>query len=67
MNQLTSAEMIKRAAVLAALQDARAKGSLGVAAAVHNIAESKLRHYAQGDEAALTQTEIDWLAVELKV
>ena len=59
-------EQRKRDAVLAALQDCAMRGLLGVWAAMHGIAEHRLAQCARDDSlGVLTQSEIDWLAVDL--
>lgn len=64
---ITLDEKRKRDAVLAALKDCAQKGKLGVCAAIYGIAEYKLFKCAQDNSlGTLTQSEIDWLAVDLR-
>lgn len=65
MSDLSADQQAKRDAVRVACQDAMSKGKLGIAAALYGVAERQLRAYAQGDDAALTESQIDWLAVDL--
>lgn len=57
---------LKRMAVRAACRDAADKGKLGVVSAMHGIPEGKLREFVGGDDSALTWSQIEWLAVDLR-
>lgn len=64
---VTLDEKRKRDAVLAALVDAHQKGKLSIAALLHAMPVSKLaRCIADHSLGTLTQSEIDWLAVDLR-
>lgn len=53
-------------AVRRACKDALDKGKLGVVAAIHSVPEGKLREFVAGDDSALTPSQIEWLAVDLR-
>lgn len=54
-------------AVRAACKDAQAKGKLGIVAMMYAVPESALRKYIQGDDTELTESQLEWLAVDLRV
>lgn len=66
MTDRTADQIAKRDAVRAACKDAMAKDKLSIASMLYSIPEENLKRFAQGNNAALTQSQIDWLAVDLK-
>jgi hypothetical protein len=63
---MTADQTAKRDAVRAACKDAMTKDKLGIASMLYSIPEENLKRFAQGNNAALSQSQIDWLAVDLK-
>lgn len=59
-------EKAKREAVKAACQDAAAKGGLDFVAQMYHVPASDLRRFMGGDDTALTESQIEWLAVDLR-
>lgn len=59
-------QIAKRDAVRVACKDAMSKGKLGIVAMLHGINEVSLRKFVKGDDLALTESQIDWLAVDLR-
>jgi hypothetical protein len=57
---------LKRMAVRAACTDAATKGKLSIVSMMHGVPEEKLRLFVLGDDSALTECQIDWLAVDLR-
>jgi hypothetical protein len=64
---MTADELAKRAAVLAALNDAHKQGKLRIAALIHAMPEHILATCILNQSlGTLTQDQIDWLAVDLR-
>ena len=63
---MTHDEVAKRDAVRQAIRDAVAKDKLSIASLLYSVPEENLKGFAQGNDADLTQSQIDWLAVDLR-
>lgn len=59
-------QIAQRDAVRTACTDAMTKGKLGIVAMIHGIKEKSLQKFTQGDDSALTISQIEWLAVDLR-
>jgi hypothetical protein len=59
-------KIAQREAVKAACKDAWTKGKLDLVAVMHSVPITSLLRFVNGDDAALTESQIEWLAVDLR-